>query len=339
MIRAIYPEGNEDVYIFDDENPDLLQRGNLIEKKSVADANRGGDQEFISTRYTFEPIYNQIRSAIEPRGNDSSFQPQNGGEASPARYTSINIFDYQEGVEYSSLAERLGLTEDEVRAMLDLIGIPMGLGDLNGDGVTNQINGNVVQIRYPSVHLMEACPSSELTALNSNCSIQARLEADSLQEVVETFQYNEFGQIVQNVDPEGNVTVYRYHPENDPDGDGQNLSSNIGNGPFGYLRSELYDVNSDIQRNSGTNPDPTNIQFTYFYDSVGNVIREIDGRGIATDYVVNQLNQVVEEIRAAEVSQALGNPEEPNWEGCVLAGLVECSDGMEPFGISDAILF
>ena len=35
-------------------------------------------------------------------------------------------------------------------------------------------------------------------------------------------------------------------------------------------------------------------------DAVGNVIREFDGRFIETEYVVNQLNQVVQVVRAAE---------------------------------------
>ena len=36
----------------------------------------------------------------------------------------------------------------------------------------------------------------------------------------------------------------------------------------------------------------------YTYDSAGNVTREVDGRGIATDYAVNALNQVVQTLLA-----------------------------------------
>ena len=31
---------------------------------------RGGDQVFITTTSTFEPIYNQVRTLTDPRGND-----------------------------------------------------------------------------------------------------------------------------------------------------------------------------------------------------------------------------------------------------------------------------
>jgi RHS repeat-associated protein len=44
---------------------------------------------------------------------------------------------------------------------------------------------------------------------------------------------------------------------------------------------------------------------------VGNVIRQVDGRGIATDYVVNQLNQVVQIVRAAAHNLLAAKQQEP----------------------------
>jgi RHS repeat-associated protein len=67
----------------------------------------------------------------------------------------------------------------------------------------------------------------------------------------------------------------------------------------GYLKSVVRDTASGPQRDSGTDPTPTNIRTQYGYDTVGNVTRAVDGRGIATDYVVNQLNEVVQITRAA----------------------------------------
>ena len=54
-------------------------------------------------------------------------------------------------------------------------------------------------------------------------------------------------------------------------------------------------------RDSGTNPTPARITTTYTYDDVGNMTSMTDGRGIVTQYVYNQLNQLVETINAAQV--------------------------------------
>src|SRR5260370_14815420 len=44
---------------------------------------------------------------------------------------------------------------------------------------------------------------------------------------------------------------------------------------------------------------------------MGNVIRDVDGRGIATEYVVNQLNQVVKIVRASGHTLFAPEPSEP----------------------------
>ncbi|MEK7831938.1 MAG: RHS repeat domain-containing protein, partial [Acidobacteriota bacterium] len=194
----------------------------------------------------------------------------------------------------------------------------MGIGDANGDGSITQVAGNVVKITHPTVTLL---PGSNM----------AQIENGTSQPIVETYSYNSFGQLVSHRDQEGNVTLRSYHPENNPGGNIQNPTPGVGNGPFGYLKEEIRDAISSPERDSKTNPPPAAIRRQFFYDAVGNVIREVDGRGIATRYAVNQLNQVVQIIRAADVSQARANPEEPNWNGCNDQSLVECSRGMVAF--------
>src|SRR5262249_4541931 len=62
---------------------------------------------------------------------------------------------------------------------------------------------------------------------------------------------------------------------------------------------EALEISLPDGRDSGTNPAPAQIRRQYSYDAVGNVTQEVDGRGIATRYVVNQLNQVVQTVHAA----------------------------------------
>ena len=68
---------------------------------------------------------------------------------------------------------------------------------------------------------------------------------------------------------------------------------------------------SEAARNSGTNPPPTNIRSLFSYDSVGNIVRTVDGRGVATDFIVNELNQTVQIVRAAAHDEFAPDPSEP----------------------------
>ncbi len=298
MVRMTFPEGNSVEYVYDEQSPRRLQQGNLLRVIRRPDAKRGADQTVIATSYTYEPIYNQIRSVTEERGNDASYVPQNGGANSPERYTTVYLFDYQEGDNLAPLAEQLGTDLSAVRSLLKHAGVRTGLGDLNGDRATNQISGNTVKIAHPTVNLP---PGSNM----------AQIEGGNQQPIVELLSYNRFGQITSRVDPEGNVDVYKYYPENDPDGDGRDLTPDVSASPFGYLHRVTRDTMSEGGRNSKTNPAPTNIRRLFRYDRVGNVIREVDGRGIATDYAVNQLSQVVQVARAAATDVFAPDPPEP----------------------------
>jgi YD repeat-containing protein len=264
MLRMVHPEGNSVEYVYDVGHRQRFQQGNLLVQVKRPDAKRGGDQSVIRTSYVYEPIYNQQRSVTDARGNDPSYVPQNGDANQPARYTTISIFDYQEGNNFAALARELNVTESEVRTMLQQANVPMGLGDVNGDGRTDQIAGNIVKVIHPTVTLLS----------DSN---MARLEGSTRQPGEELFVYNNFGQRLRHVDAEGNVEVYEYHPENDPDGDGRNLTPGVSSNPFGYLKAVIRDAESHPMRNSRTDPDPARIRRQYFYDRVGNVIREIDG--------------------------------------------------------------
>ena len=324
LLRQIHPEGNRLEYAYDDLNTDRFQQGNLLSVMRRPDSKRGGDQTAIQITTTCEPIYNQTRTKTEARGNDASYIPQTGGAVSAERYTTFCIFDYQEGTSFAALAGVLGVSESEVQRQLQ--GIPMGLGDINGDGRTDQIAGNVVKVTRPTVSL----------PADSN---MAHREGGTKQSVEEIYTYNRFGQMTRRRDAEGNVTLYRYYPENDPDGDGKDMTPAVSSEPVGYLKSRIRDAVSAPERNSRTDPKPAEIVHQYSYDRVGNVIGELDGRGILTQYAVNPLNQVVQIMRAAEVSATRGNPEEPNWAGGADPTLPECNRGMAALGYRTRIFY
>lgn len=295
LLQVVYPEGNTVAYTYDASNPDRFQQANLLEVQGVADGTRGGDVDDpvpdpIITTYAYEPIYNQVRAVCESRGNDPNFVPPvDPGSTGCARYTTTGLFDYQEGNNSAALAAELGVTEPEVNSLLSTAGVSLGLGDLNADGLTDQTAGNVVRAEQPTVHLVAG-------------SQQAAIEGDTTQEIIGDYTYNKFGQLTKMVDPEGNVDEYLYYAENDPDGDGLNINPNpaLNSTDFGYLKQTIRDDAAHPRRRETAAL--TQISHQYFYDRVGNETGFLDGRGVRTSYIVNQLNQVVREIRAADVS-------------------------------------
>ncbi|HKV33738.1 MAG TPA: RHS repeat-associated core domain-containing protein [Pyrinomonadaceae bacterium] len=120
------------------------------------------------------------------------------------------------------------------------------------------------------------------------------LPGGTLQSIITEYTYNQFGQKISEIDPEGNVDEFFYHPENDPDGDGNpSPETRAGLDPTtgGYLKEKIVDSFISARRTEPT--PPVRISNKYFYDPVGNMIRTIDGRGNDTLSRVNQLNQVV----------------------------------------------
>ncbi len=301
LTQTVHP--NQDVidYVYDSGNADRPQQGNLL-SATVTPGPLGGDQTFLTRTYTYEPIYNYLRTKVEERGNDPLYAPQNGGPWSPARYTTTYVFDYQEGDNSAELAANTGLSQAQVQALIAASRIPTNLGDQNGDGVTvapANARGSIVRLVQPTANLLAGSP-------------QALAEGDTVQDIFTMTQYNLFGQKTRQIDPEENVHEFFYYPENDPDGDGADilvtngagLPSNAATG--GYLKQMARDTTLSAGRETFQDPPETNIRIDYFYDKVGNVIHTLDGRGIETRFFVNELNQVVEITRAADVSAVPG---------------------------------
>ena len=267
LTRGTGASGGTAEYVYDDSGSSCCGGGNLSSATILPDE-RGGDQASIRTSSIHEPIYQQIAQTVDARG-----------------CATIYTYDYQEGTDYAGLAAKSGMAEQAVRDVLVSAGIAMGLGDVNGDGRTDQIGGNLLRVEYPVVVLP---PGANMSAI----------EPDLRQEMVELYAYNDFGQMVREVDPEGNVTVYEYYAGGVPNGGG-------------LLKQMTRDVESAPGRNSGTDSDPVRIRTAYEYDAVGNIVRTIDGRGIATDYVYNERGQTVQIVRAAEHALFVPDPSEP----------------------------
>lgn len=234
-----FPNGNQAQFTFDESNADPLQRGNLLQIRRIA-APVSPENDIVKN-YTYEPLFNQIKTFTEARGNDPSFVPQNGGPNSPGRFTTIYDYDYEEG----------------------------SFGDLNGDGITTQDHGNMVRVTRPIVNPF-GVPHSEFSP-----------QYDS-QSIVELFRYNDFGQLLESVDPEGNTNKYEYFATNGTPGDPSDRE--------GFLQRSTRDFGAGIDPHTGQLR--LNILSQFDYDTVGNRISFTDGRGQTTTFEVNPRNQV-----------------------------------------------
>src|SRR5262249_27066486 len=92
LLKQVNPLGNTTTFTSNATTPPRYQRGTPRSVPQPRDAARGGDQEAIPTSSTYEPIYNHVRTMTEPRGNDSTYVPQNGGSQSKARYTTTYTY-------------------------------------------------------------------------------------------------------------------------------------------------------------------------------------------------------------------------------------------------------
>ena len=280
LTKKILPEGNEVRWAYQ-SGPRAVQ-GNVIEERHVADATRGGGEDLVST-FSYEPLFNRLASVTDPRGNATGFVPPLG-TASPARYTTTFLFDWQEGSDPIAEAVKFGI---------DVSGYPRNLGDLNGDGVTTQVAGNVVRTQLPSVELRPG--SNEAIRLGT-----------TTQEIFSESVWNDHGQPLSTIDAEGNVTDYTYYPENDPDGDGVFTLSTyepLTNSLNGYLETVVVDARTSPRR-SYLGP-PAALETRFSYDPVGNVVAVRDPRGVVSEMEVNALNEVVVVTRGTDLSEAV----------------------------------
>ena len=273
VTKSTRPLGNVTTYQYDSGNASRFSQGNLLEMDVIPDAGRGGGEALV-TKFTYEPLFNQVSSVIDPRGNSATFAPSIG-TASPARYTTQMLFDYQEGSGSVQQASDWGI---------DLSGMARGLGDLNGDGRTDQIAGNVVEVLAPSVTLLSG-------------SNQARVTGSTSQPLLTQIQWNDAGQLQNVIDPAGNITGFGFNPANDPDGDPNHIvPGNTSTLSQGYVSLMDRDVYATGRR---TEAAPAAGLVTFYYpDQFGRNTYVLNPRGVWNHFEWDALDQLVSVQRA-----------------------------------------
>ncbi|MCW8137499.1 MAG: Ig-like domain-containing protein [Planctomycetota bacterium] len=276
-----------------------LQLLRVVQEPDARGDTRGGVRPRIRT-FEYDPVFGRLIRHTDPRGHDPDYTPQNGGPWSPERYTSHVRLDYQQGeptATRAALAAELGTSEADLQALLDEAGVVLGLGDLNASPADDGHRfGDPVRAEAPSVRV---APGQTL--------MQAVY--GPAQAVVALLETSPLGQPLRAVDPEGNVTLFHYHPEADPDGDGvpePGVTSTVTTG--GWLAEVIVDAVSAPGRNAGTNPPPVAARTRLFYDRAGNPTRVIDPRGVEHRTTYNVFNEPVSSRVATAIVGSSGGP-------------------------------
>jgi len=244
LTQTTLPVGNTIQYTYDEGNPDRFQQGNMLQETRLPDTARGGDQTFLTTTYSYEPVFNHIVTMTEPRGNDPSYVPQNGGAQSAARYTATYTYDS---------------SGNQVERVQPAVILPNGSSQqiitdytYNSFGqITGQTDpeGNVTLYQYCPT----ATPSCSTPDPNGGGYLQQRtIDATTSPRRIEPSQpamittqyfYDAVGNTTRIVDGRGNDTLYTYNQLN------QAVEMQA-EAPFRYITYTFYDANDNVvQRN------------------------------------------------------------------------------------------
>jgi RHS repeat-associated protein len=288
-LAIIFPEGNSVQYTYEDGNVPGIgfyapRVGLKLTETHLPSNNYGiaenrptsGDQ-FHTTRYFYDPIYNQLCAAIEPRGNPINtsggsnvyFTPQNGSatptDADRSAYVMTTFFDYQKnqtstitgnaalqallGLDATAIGNLITFVNNQMTATDGTGGIPTGfqtnLGDINGDGTGDGASSGLDPTPMLCRTVKLLFPPTTVIG-STTITTQTRLAL---------YTNNFKGQATTETDAEGNVKVYVRYPENDPNGDGT-INNALSGQQYGMLREVHVDADpNDVMDMVGASGD------------------------------------------------------------------------------------
>ncbi len=241
-----HPDGNQTQLIYADVNglPKTVAEwsaGNLMTVRRTPDAKRGGGAP-IETNYQYELLYNKPVAMTDPLG-----------------HTTRIWYDFQEGLSLTTIATMLG-TDATSASKLFAPGL-LGIGDVNSDGITTQVGGNVVGIDLP----------------------KAKDPDGVVQQLAMRFRYNTSGQVTRMADTAGAITDYAYQ-----NGYLSQVVSDVGG--LGISRSMTRDAVGNVTSLSDGNGKVTQFEV----NALNQITKQTDPLGHFTQYSYDANNNVVQ---------------------------------------------
>jgi len=164
LLTTTKPEGDSNSYVYDVNNPLRYMQRNML-SSTATPGSRGAVQSELTESFSYEPIYNQLRSLTNSRG-----------------FTTTHTFDYQHAGNLVALATELNSSETEVSDLLTSFGI-----SLSG-GVSGQIGGNIVRVDLPTATIADGSSQPVFKTRSYNRFGQMIEEVDA-EGIVTQFEY------------------------------------------------------------------------------------------------------------------------------------------------------
>jgi RHS repeat-associated protein len=244
LAQTTLPAGNSIQYTYDEGNWDRFQQGNMLQETRLPDAARGGDQAFLTTTYTYEAVFNHITTMTEPRGNDPSYVPQNGGAQSAARYTTTYTYDSSGDLVQRVQPTVMLLNGTPQPIITDYTYNPFGQMTSETDP-----EGNVTLYQYcptatPSCSSPDSSGGGYLQRKITDATTSPRRTEPSPPTMITTqYFYDVVGNTIRIIDGRGNDMLYTYNQLNEV----VEMQAEL---PFRYITYTFYDANDNVvQRN------------------------------------------------------------------------------------------
>jgi hypothetical protein len=353
-LTTVFPLGNSVENVYENESTTIqfngipyarrvgllgsttLRNDNAFGIGSPRPGSNGGALTRMTTRFFYEPLYNQPCAVIEPRGNPvdaigTYYTPQNGAapptNTDRSRYATITYRDYQKDSD-ANITTDLALqallfplnvssqAATNIQSLLTFVnsqmsnttgtgGIPEGfkrpIGDVNGDGrgVGSASHlGSAIEVLHPSV-------------LQVGGAVQGRIAL---------FTTNNRGQATTHLDPEANLTVWVRHPYKMPDG--VNLTpGQTSNQQYGFTKEvhvdpdparvmPLVGATGDLSAyarpavpNRTNGPGYQDLVTQYpAYDPLGNALQMVDPKTFTTTWQRTEMGEAFQSTAPAPYS-------------------------------------
>lgn len=233
------PTGDTIQLLYDEDNTDPLNRGNLLEMKRTPAADSNTDQAEHVTRYSYEPNFQHVKLMTDARGNTTRYEHDDRGNLAKKYYPAVTTSEIGNKTEDRRTTKQSNLSEAfEYNEAGQLIRF-------------TDVRGGIVEYFY---HLAIA-PGGDNNEENPESYTQraggylARIirDADSKERrlkskpahVTNDYRYDAFGNRTTIIDGKGNPTLFEYDEQN-------RVVKIISRGPCGYERYFRYDANGNL---------------------------------------------------------------------------------------------
>ncbi len=283
VTRIIYPNDNEEVFVYDSLNSDVRSRGNLLHQTSLPDPS-SGDKSHIVESFEYDPTVNNntnfLTRHVDPRGNETLHEYDSHGNVTSTTCVRISDPNIVENWTYDAFGRLTSHTLPD-----------------NGSGVRRlDIYDYYGQVDGPqNGYLKESTKSSGIFDLTT------------------TYEYDAVGNITRLIDPNGYDTQFIFNELNQVV---RTISPEVIDGRgVRYETDTIYDKNNNVVEvrvaniNGDGSLDPVMpvITTTNQYDILDNVIqtvRDIDtSNTIVTEYEYDD-NRNMALVRSGEATNS-----------------------------------